>query len=93
MIKMKNQNPRSKEPASKIVTTEDEIESFYIIRGLLAGIVPVEDIVHRDTEVILEFYIKTIIENRFVDSISMQEINSFSSRMLIKNSSVFISTL
>lgn len=32
-------------------------------------------------------------ENRFVDSILMQEINSFSSRMLIKNSSVFISTL
>lgn len=42
--------PEIKEPASKIVTTEDEIESFYIIRGLLAGIVPVEDIVHRDTE-------------------------------------------
>ena len=42
--------PAIKEPASKIVTTEDEIESFYIIRGLLAGIVPVEDIVHRDTE-------------------------------------------
>lgn len=40
--------PEIKEPASKIVTTEDEIESFYIIRGLLAGIVPVEDIVHRD---------------------------------------------
>ena len=37
-------------PASKIVTTEDEIESFYIIRGMLAGTVPVEDIVHRDTE-------------------------------------------
>lgn len=85
--------PEIKEPASKIVTTEDEIESFYIIRGLLAGIVPVEDIVHRDTESYLEFYIKTIIENRFVDSILMQEINSFSSRMLIKNSSVFISTL
>ena len=42
--------PEIKEPVSKIVTTEDEIESFYIIRGLLAGIVPVEDIVHRDTE-------------------------------------------
>lgn len=38
-------------------------------------------------------HIKTIIENRFVASILMQEINSFSSRMLIKNSSVFISTL
>lgn len=37
-------------PASKIVTTDDEIEAFYIIRGLLAGVVSVEDIVHRDTE-------------------------------------------
>ena len=37
-------------PASKIVTTDDEIEAFYIIRGLLAGAIPVEDIVHRDTE-------------------------------------------
>ena len=35
---------------SKIVTTEEEIESFYIIRGMLAEVVPVEDIVHRDTE-------------------------------------------
>lgn len=34
----------------KAVTAPSEIESFYIIRGLLAGIVPVEDIVHRDTE-------------------------------------------
>lgn len=35
---------------SKIVTTEEEIESFYIVRGMLAEVVPVEDIVHRDTE-------------------------------------------
>lgn len=38
------------EPTSKIVTTEEEIESFYIIRGMLAEVVSVEDIVHRDTE-------------------------------------------
>ena len=31
-------------------TTEEEIEAFYIIRGILAGIVPIEDIAHRDTE-------------------------------------------
>lgn len=36
--------------ASKIVTTEEEIEAFYIIRGILAGNVPIEDIVYRDTE-------------------------------------------
>lgn len=40
----------SSEPVSKIVTTEEEIESFYIVRGMLAEAVPVEDIVHRDTE-------------------------------------------
>lgn len=38
------------EPESKIVTTADEMEALYIIRGLLAGTVPVEDIVQRDTE-------------------------------------------
>ena len=38
------------EEPSKIVTTESEIESFYIIRGILAEIVPIEDVVYRDTE-------------------------------------------
>lgn len=38
------------EKQSKIVTTPDELESFYIVRGILAGVVPVEDIAHRDTE-------------------------------------------
>lgn len=37
-------------PDSKIVTTDAEIESFYIIRGILASVIPVEDVVHRDTE-------------------------------------------
>lgn len=37
-------------PVSKIITTEEEIEGFYIVRGLLAGIVPVEDVAYRDTE-------------------------------------------
>lgn len=45
-----NVNVEEEIPISKIVTTEEEIEGFYIIRGLLAGIVPVEDIVYRDTE-------------------------------------------
>lgn len=38
------------ETVSKIVTTEEEIESFYVVRGMLAEVIPVEDIVHRDTE-------------------------------------------
>lgn len=35
---------------SKVVTTEQELESFYIIRGMLAEIVAVEDIAYRDAE-------------------------------------------
>lgn len=45
-----NEEPEVPINESKIVTTEEEIESFYIIRGLLAGTAAVEDIVHRDTE-------------------------------------------
>lgn len=37
-------------PKSKIITTQDEIESFYIVRGILAGTVDVNDIAYRDTE-------------------------------------------
>lgn len=35
---------------SKIVTTQEEIEAFYIIRGMLAGICDIENIAYRDTE-------------------------------------------
>lgn len=35
---------------SKIITTQDEIEAFYIIRGLLAESCNIEDVVYRDTE-------------------------------------------
>lgn len=35
---------------SKIVTTEEEIEAYYIIKGFLAGVVPIDDVAHRDTE-------------------------------------------
>lgn len=44
------ENQSMQEPMSKIVTTDEEIEAFYIIRGMLAEVIPVEDIVHRDTE-------------------------------------------
>lgn len=37
-------------PVSKIVTTEDELEAYYIIRGMLCEVADVNDIVHRDTE-------------------------------------------
>lgn len=35
---------------SKIKTTEEEIEAFYIIRGILVGVIDINDIVYRDTE-------------------------------------------
>ena len=38
------------ESKSKIVTTPEELEAYYIVRGILAGTIPVEDVVHRDTE-------------------------------------------
>lgn len=37
-------------PVSKIVTTEDELEAYYIIRGMLCEVADVNDIMHRDTE-------------------------------------------
>ncbi len=38
------------EPVSKIVTTETELQAFFIIKGLLAGSVDIDDVVYRDTE-------------------------------------------
>lgn len=38
------------EPVSKIVTTETELQAFFIIKGLLAGTVDINDVVYRDTE-------------------------------------------
>lgn len=40
----------AEEQVSKIVTTEEEMEAYYIVKGILAEIIPVEDIAHRDTE-------------------------------------------
>lgn len=37
-------------PVSKIVTTEDEIQSYLIVKGILVGTVNIDDIVYRDTE-------------------------------------------
>ena len=38
------------EPVSKIVTTEEELQSFYMIKGFFAGICNLEDIAYKDTE-------------------------------------------
>lgn len=35
---------------NKIVTTQEELDGFYIIRAILAGTIDIKDIAHRDTE-------------------------------------------
>ena len=42
--------PTEETTTSKIITTQAEIESFFIIRGILAGTLNIEDIAYRDTE-------------------------------------------
>lgn len=37
-------------PESKIVTTQEEMDSFYIVRAILASTVDIKDVAHRDTE-------------------------------------------
>jgi len=43
-------NETNETAPAKIVTTPEELEAFYIVRGILAGTVPIEDVVYRDTE-------------------------------------------
>lgn len=43
-------NETTETAPAKIVTTPEELEAFYIVRGILAGTVPIEDVVYRDTE-------------------------------------------
>ncbi|MEG2839409.1 MAG: type I restriction endonuclease [Lachnospiraceae bacterium] len=40
----------SKEENNKVSTTDEEIQAFYIIRGILAGNTSISDITYRDTE-------------------------------------------
>lgn len=37
-------------PQSKIVTTQEELDSFYIVRAILAGSIDIKDVAYRDTE-------------------------------------------
>mgnify|MGYP007007891903 CR=1 FL=1 len=49
-LNIKQTAPKVEEPVSKIVTTEEELEAFYIVRAILSETTDVENIVHRDTE-------------------------------------------
>lgn len=43
-------NEIAEKDISKIITTQEEIESFYIVRGILAGTTDIANVVYRDTE-------------------------------------------
>ena len=49
------------------MTTEAEIESFNIIRGMLADTVPIEDIKYKDTD-----FIRIIVGSRYAELIWIQ---------------------
>ena len=40
----------SSEPTSKIITTESEMQGFYIVCSILSELVPISDITYKDTE-------------------------------------------
>lgn len=44
------EEPEVAQPVSKIITTEEEVQAFYIIRAILSETVNIEDIHQRDTE-------------------------------------------
>ena len=40
----------SEEPVDKIVTTEEELEAFYIVKSILRGTIPIERVTYRDAQ-------------------------------------------
>lgn len=50
VIESKNQESDTSSHVSKIVTTEQELEAYFIIKNLLKDIAPMEDITYKDTE-------------------------------------------
>ena len=49
-IDIEPENKVTENTESKIVTTEEELQAFYIIKGMFAGICSLSDIAYRDTE-------------------------------------------
>ena len=45
-----DESAETEEPVSKIITTEEEMESFYIVRAILAETVSADRVARRDTE-------------------------------------------
>lgn len=49
-IKAEKDEELSNEPISKIFTSQDELECYFIIKNILRSIVPIDDITYKDTE-------------------------------------------
>jgi len=60
------------EKASKIVTTPEEIESFFIIKSILRSIVPIERISYRDAQT----YFSILIDNKNTKPVCRLYLNS-----------------
>ena len=50
---------------SKIVTTEEELEAYFIIKNLLKDVVDLQDITYKDTESYINILYKKIPANGF----------------------------
>lgn len=76
-----NEVEKTESPKSKIVTTEEEVEAFYIIRGILAGTIPIEDINYRDTE----SYFGILYQNNNRKPICRLDLDKKNKQLLIPN--------
>jgi len=45
-----HQEPANADLSPKIVTTEEELEAYFIIKNILSDVVPIKDITYKDTE-------------------------------------------
>jgi len=45
-----NEESRSADTSPKIVTTEEELEAYFIVKNILSDVVPIKDITYKDTE-------------------------------------------
>lgn len=66
---------------SKIITTENEIQAFYIVRGLLAEICPVDRIVYRD----VQRYFSVLLDDNNRKPICRLDLNSKQFRLYVPN--------
>jgi hypothetical protein len=69
----------SEEPVSKIVTTEEELQGYYIIKSILHGTIPVERVTYKDTQ----SYFSILIDNSIRKLVCRLCLNSPKSKHLL----------